>query len=56
MRKSAHVARKGKALSWAAYLLKPRWAVAVLIIRSSMPVLYTVCPIVSRRNRKKLRR
>jgi hypothetical protein len=45
-----------KALSWAAYLLKARWIAAALITRSLTPVLNVACPIVSSRNRKKLRK
>jgi hypothetical protein len=45
-----------KALSWAAYLLKAGWMAAALIARSLTPVLNAACPMVSSRNRKKLRK
>jgi hypothetical protein len=54
--KHTGVIRMTKALSWAAYLLKAGWMAAALIARSLTPVLNAACPMVSSRNRKKLRK
>lgn len=53
MRKPANVGWKERGGFSAAHLSKVGWMVAVLIARNLMPTLNAVCPIATRKNRKK---